>query len=364
MRLRVVSFNGGAYPYGYDANGNTTWMHNFNDPANVREQTITYNADNMPKQIEWVTFSGGSSMFWTVDFEYDGQSRRVKKTKSWGSDTFYIGDHFEIENGTEVKYIFAGNQRVAKVTAAGTHFFHKDHLGSSNVVTDYANGAAVETSEYLPFGQTREQTGTAISNYKFTDQELDPSTGLYNYDARLYDPVVGRFITADSIVPDWYNPQALNRYAYVLNNPLKYTDPNGHSAVTDIAIGVGWVAAIVEPTPAGEVIMAWLTAARAASVAVIIVDNMPAEPLSGEKKAEATIEDKEDEPLSKTKQKKKNKRDKKKEQSEPKDPKATEDKATKQKKKTYQKLKDDIEYQGDKKDQIDDLKGKVPGIDY
>jgi len=223
-----INFNGGDYPYGYDANGNTAVMHNFNDPSNVRQQTITYNADNMPKQIEWVTFSGGSAMFWTVDFDYDGQSRRVKKTKSWGSETFYIGGHFEIENGTEVKYIFAGNQRVAKVTAAGTHFFHKDHLGSSNVVTDYDNGAAVETTEYMPFGQTRDQTGTAISNYKFTDQELDPSTGLYNYDARLYDPVIGRFISADSIVEDIFIPQTLNRYSYVRNNPLRYTDPTGH----------------------------------------------------------------------------------------------------------------------------------------
>jgi len=237
-----VNFNGGDYPYGYDANGNTAVMHNFNDPANVREQTITYNADNMPKQIEWVTFSGGSAMSWTVDFDYDGQSRRVKKTRSWGSETFHIGNHFEIENGTEVKYIFAGNQRVAKVTAAGTHFFHKDHLGSSNVVTDYANGAAVETTEYMPFGQTREQTGNTISSYKFTDQELDPSTGLYNYDARLYDPVVGRFIAADSIIPNLYDPQLLNRYGYVRNNPLKYVDPDGHVLETawDVAnIGIG-----------------------------------------------------------------------------------------------------------------------------
>ncbi|CAB1062260.1 hypothetical protein D1BOALGB6SA_7036 [Olavius sp. associated proteobacterium Delta 1] len=224
-----VSFNEVGYPYGYDANANTTRMHNFNDPANVREQTISYNADNMPKQIEWSTFSGGSSMFWTVDFEYDGQSRRVKKATSWGNATFYVGNHFEVVNGTEVKYIFAGNQRVAKVTAEGTHFFHKDHLGSSNVVTNYSNGTAVETSEYMPFGQTRDQTGTIVSNYKFTDQELDPSTGLYNYDARLYDPVVGRFITADSIVQDLYDPQALNRYSYARNNPLKYVDPDGHA---------------------------------------------------------------------------------------------------------------------------------------
>jgi hypothetical protein len=51
---------------------------------------------------------------------------------------------------------------------------------------------------------------------------------LYNYDARLYDPVVGRFISADSVVPNVYDPQSLNRYAYCVNNPLIYTDPSGH----------------------------------------------------------------------------------------------------------------------------------------
>jgi RHS repeat-associated protein len=72
---------------------------------------------------------------------------------------------------------------------------------------------------------------------------LDSSTGLYNYDARLYDPVVGRFITADSIVQDFYDPQLLNRYSYVRNNPLKYVDPDGHAVETawdafNIALGV------------------------------------------------------------------------------------------------------------------------------
>ena len=62
----------------------------------------------------------------------------------------------------------------------------------------------------------------------YTDQELDSETGLYNYDTRLYDPVIGRFISPDSVVPDWYDPQSLNRYSYCRNNPLRYTDPSGH----------------------------------------------------------------------------------------------------------------------------------------
>ncbi len=70
--------------------------------------------------------------------------------------------------------------------------------------------------------------GERIAKYLYTDQEWEPETELYNYSARLYDPVLGRFITPDSMVPDPYDPQALNRYVYVKNNPLKYIDPSGH----------------------------------------------------------------------------------------------------------------------------------------
>lgn len=62
---------------------------------------------------------------------------------------------------------------------------------------------------------------------QFTGQRLD-STGLYFYNARYYDPSIGRFISADTLVPSFANPQAFNRYSYVYNNPLKYTDPSGH----------------------------------------------------------------------------------------------------------------------------------------
>jgi RHS repeat-associated protein len=64
--------------------------------------------------------------------------------------------------------------------------------------------------------------------YKFTGQRLDDATGLYYYGARYYDAALGRFVQADTIVPEPGNPQALNRYAYAYNNPLRYTDPMGH----------------------------------------------------------------------------------------------------------------------------------------
>ncbi|MBU0493168.1 MAG: hypothetical protein KKA73_26840, partial [Chloroflexi bacterium] len=64
---------------------------------------------------------------------------------------------------------------------------------------------------------------------RFTGQLEESTIGLYDYGARFYDPLLGRFVSADTVVPEPGNPQAFNRYSYVLNNPLRYTDPSGHS---------------------------------------------------------------------------------------------------------------------------------------
>jgi RHS repeat-associated protein len=74
---------------------------------------------------------------------------------------------------------------------------------------------------------TRSSSDTLPTDRLFTGQRLD-GTGLYFYNARYYDPEIGRFISPDIYVQDFTNPQSLNRYSYVLNNPLKYTDPSGH----------------------------------------------------------------------------------------------------------------------------------------
>jgi RHS repeat-associated protein len=192
------------------------------DPAKPATREITYNADNMPTRITHSAKGG-------TDIVYDGESERAKKTTG-KKTTLYISNAFEIINGVKTTYIFAGNLRIAKRTAAGITFFHKDHLGSSTVMTnnDSDSTQVKESTEYLPYGSDRLHTGAVQSNYKFTDQERDTSTGLYNYNARLYDPVIGRFVSADGIVPYPYDPQSLNRYSYVYNNPLGYTDPSGH----------------------------------------------------------------------------------------------------------------------------------------
>jgi len=78
------------------------------------------------------------------------------------------------------------------------------------------------------YGQVRYLWGALSTTYNFTGQRLDGDTGLLYYGARYYDPALGMFLSPDTLVPEPGNPQALNRYSYVYNNPLRYTDPNGH----------------------------------------------------------------------------------------------------------------------------------------
>ncbi len=227
--VKTINFSGNDHNYTYDDNGNMTAGPDFTDPLQVAARTIGYNADNMPTSISHV--KGGHTV--TTDFIYDGDGVRSKKIVEGSSTAYYIGAHFEIKDGVATKFIFAGNLRIAKAAASGTHYFHKDHLGSSTVMTD-ATGAAVETTDYMPFGSQRDPTGTDVSNYKFTDQEFDAESGLYNYNARLYDPIIGRFISADPFVQAPFDPQTLNRYSYCRNNPLIYIDPSGYGFFSDL----------------------------------------------------------------------------------------------------------------------------------
>ncbi|MBB6402498.1 RHS repeat-associated protein [Methanococcus maripaludis] len=106
-------------------------------------------------------------------------------------------------------------------------------MGSTNLLVN-ENGSEVERSEYFPYGQV--QSGGS-EKYGFTGQENDANTELMYYGARYYSPEYRIFIQPDTMLPSLYNPQALNRYSYTLNNPVKYTDPSGHYVESALDIG-------------------------------------------------------------------------------------------------------------------------------
>ena len=161
----------------------------------------------------------------TTQFVYDGEGGRTMKITNGYTD-IYIGSLYEYTYGEHTKHIFLGSMRIASKTGSDIYYYHSDHLGSSNVITD-STGEEVQLLEYAPYGEVVINQGSYDTSYKFTSKELD-ETGLYYYGARYYDPSLGRFITPDTYIQDYSNPQTFNRYTYCGNNPVNYIDPSGN----------------------------------------------------------------------------------------------------------------------------------------
>ncbi len=118
-------------------------------------------------------------------------------------------------------------------------YIHPDHLGSLSLATD-AMGNVIYQARYKPYGEIRYSSGSSPSDLTYTGQRSEGGYGIspgpgsgslgsvMDFGARPYSPFLGRFLSPDSIVPGAGNSQALNRYSYGLNNPVKYRDPSGH----------------------------------------------------------------------------------------------------------------------------------------
>ncbi len=204
--------------FSYDVNGNMT--------AKVEGGVTTqysYDVENRLTRVD----RGGKNI---ALYEYDGDGGRTKTIVN-GEITNYIGSLYEETSTRKTKYIFLGDTRVAAVTNSQALYYHADHLGGTNVLTD-GSGVKKELMEYDPYGQfsRHEKYGSSeeVARFYFTGKKLDDESGLFFYGARYYDPKLGRFITADTVVQAPNNPQTLNRYSYVLNNPLNRIDPTGH----------------------------------------------------------------------------------------------------------------------------------------
>ncbi|WP_338771176.1 Ig-like domain-containing protein [Massilia sp. METH4] len=230
--------------YLYDDNGNLSSGGQF---------TVTWMSFNMPSAITKATPSLPSGKS-TSTFLYGADHQRVKQTwtdTTRSVTTFYVnGGEFEKEIDTQTgltqykHYLQADGRQVAVQTrlSNGTEnvrYIHPDRLGSTNVVTD-ASGAAMERMAFDAWGDRRNATTAAAdptnliqpasTDRGFTGHEsLDlGNMGLVHMNARVYHPALGRFLSPDTIVPDRFNTQDLNRYSYVGNGPTNAVDPSGH----------------------------------------------------------------------------------------------------------------------------------------
>lgn len=218
--------------YCYDANGNMT----SGDGRN-----IAYGASDMVTSI-----TRGAT---TITFAYGPERARYKRIDADSSGittTYYIGGKAyekitRPDASMETKHYIGDfaiiTERIATgTTTRSTAYVLDDHLGSIDVLTD-ETGTVIEKMSFDAWGKRREATWIAMANpYSFTSlvttrgftghEQID-SVGLVHMNGRVYDPELGRFISADPNVQDLSNTQALNRYTYVLNNPLSMTDPTG-----------------------------------------------------------------------------------------------------------------------------------------
>ncbi len=113
----------------------------------------------------------------------------------------------------------------------GDFFIYTDHLGTPATLVD-GNFTVQSRQRYYPFGETRTDSGADLTSRGFTGHVENRGIGLTYMNARFYAPYLNRKLTADTIVPDPSNPQSFNRYSYVLNNPVNFTDPTGHYPVS------------------------------------------------------------------------------------------------------------------------------------
>jgi RHS repeat-associated protein len=112
----------------------------------------------------------------------------------------------------------------------GLFYYLTDHLGSTSALMTSSNGIrSGSMTRYHPFGSYRGNApAQQLTDQGFTGHKQNDDLGLIYMNARYYVGSIGRFASADTIVPDPMNPQQFNRYTYVLNNPLRFTDPTGH----------------------------------------------------------------------------------------------------------------------------------------
>ncbi len=229
----MTSITGG-YVASYDANGNQSLSG---------DRTITYTVFDKPDHIE-----NAQSV---VEFAYDANQKRFRRLDQLPSgqtltETLYVGNvEIITENPDSATPVTSYKRYIGDTvivtegdTSHRVEYTHKDHLGSLNAVTN-DNGNLITQLSFSAFGQRRnhldwqtpinsnpaEQTTTR----GYTGHEHVDSLNLIHLNARTYDAAVGQMMQADSIIPDIDDSQSLNRFAYVLNNPLSYIDPTGNS---------------------------------------------------------------------------------------------------------------------------------------
>ncbi len=232
-----------AHPHGVaqilGANGKPIRLLSYDASGNVTRNgtsTLTYTSYNKTRSVS------GNGIRLLFDYG-PGRDRRLQREYLRGrltSSRYYAGPLYELQvvgsRVTHFNYILAGGRIVAVHKTgygAETQYFHRDHLGSIQAITNQV-GKVLQVSSYDPWGRRRHGRSWApgknipsIHYRGYTGHEHLRVGELIHMNGRVYDPTIGRFLSADPLVKGRIAGQNLNRYSYVGNNPLSSLDPSG-----------------------------------------------------------------------------------------------------------------------------------------
>jgi len=242
VRLRIHS---------YDANGNAT-IDGRNGMA------LAYNHLNLP-----VTLSkSGLNMAYT----YDATGAKLKKVSTGTSTTTtdYVGG-IQYTNGA-IDFIQTGEGIARNNGGVYSYEYNlSDHLGNVRASFDIYGGAVpmLQRDDYYAFGLRKSAVG-GTNKYLYNGKELQEELNQYDYGARFYDPIIGRWNVVDELA-DHPNQIDKSPYAYAWNSPVKLTDPDGNCPLCPI---IPWLVAAVESITTAEVV----TGVIAAGVTITVVN--------------------------------------------------------------------------------------------
>ena len=269
-RDQLVSWNG--YRYVYDAGGN---------PTLLRGVPLTWGEG---RRLKKVNLSWG-----TVDFAYDSDGKRVRKTSGGNTTTYYYNGNVlsglvrravgSTGAGTTVQFVYdtQGKPFMLRLNGKTDYFYLYNGLGDVTGLVDSSNQVVVRY-QYNSWGKvtsTQDTSGVSLATlnpFCYRKYVYDPETGLYCLGSRYYDPEVGRFVNADDFETLTYqmdSVQGKNLYQYCFNNPINMQDEDGGwpKWVTEVAIGIGAIvigaAAVAATAATGGIAATFVVAATA-----------------------------------------------------------------------------------------------------
>jgi len=271
-------------------------MTNFQtENGSFQSRNITYNTFNKVENI-W-TGNDPNNPIAQASYKYDTTRQkyaRIDEDNGQTKVTYFIGN-VEIEyNGGTVKYKRQlGNYAIITEQGTSTNeaYLFTDHLGSIDTITDQ-NGNDLQKMSFSAWGERRlpanwnnitvptiRQQMDDYTNRGFTGHEMVDAFGIINMGGRIYDAALGRMLQADPFVQDPTNTQSFNRYTYVFNNPLSYTDPSGYFSLRQaLGFAVGLLLSIFNPFAIG---VFWSAFVAGFASSLIITGNLKTAIISG-----------------------------------------------------------------------------------